>query len=121
VLRWIRTNRDAVWRAFDSAEEKIFSMKPEECCPLDGNTLLARYQMPPGPWVRIIKNEISTWCLANPHKAQDLEAVRAAADAIFEQHRQSSPTFNFELPFLHLDEEVFCPSRIWKKPPFGLA
>jgi superfamily II DNA or RNA helicase len=105
VLRWIRTNFDSVCRAFDTAEEKICAIKPEESCPLDGNTLMARYQMPTGPWLRVMKDEIGKWCLSNPTKAQDLDAIRAAADAIFEHNKQLSPVFNLDLPFLQLDDE----------------
>src|SRR5205823_6612868 len=60
--------------------------------------------MPTGPWVGIMIEHIGKWCLDNPSKAHDLDAVHTAADAIFEQNRQSSPAFNPELPFLHLDE-----------------
>jgi superfamily II DNA or RNA helicase len=104
VLRWIRVNFAAVCQAFDTLEEKICEIKPEEACPIDGNTLLARYGLPTGPWVRIMKHEIGQWCMSNPKEAQDLEAVNAAADAIFEQNRLTSPTYNLDLPFLQLDE-----------------
>jgi len=104
VLCWIRTNFAAICQAFDTAEEKICDIKPDEACPIDGNTLLARYGLPTGPWVRIMKHEIGQWCLSNPNKAQNLEAVNAAADAIFEQNRLTSPAFNLDLPFLQLDE-----------------
>jgi superfamily II DNA or RNA helicase len=104
VLRWIRINFAAVCQAFDTAEEKICDIKPEEACPIDGNTLLARYGLPTGPWVRIMKLEIGQWCLSNPNKAQDLDAVNAAADVIFKQNRLTSPVFNLDLLFLHLDE-----------------
>ena len=36
VLRWIRTNYEALNKEFDVAEEKVCSIKPEECCPIDG-------------------------------------------------------------------------------------
>jgi superfamily II DNA or RNA helicase len=116
VLRWIRTNFAAVSQAFDTAEEKICDIKPEKACPIDGNTLLARYGLPTGLWVRIMKHEIGQWCLSNPNKAQGLEAVNAAADAIFEQNRLTSPAFNLDLPFLQLDEaelnQVSDPLRV---------
>jgi superfamily II DNA or RNA helicase len=105
VVDWIRKNRDAVFQAFDGVEEGICEVKPEEACPLSGDAIIARYKLPPGPWVRVMKDEVGRWCLENPNKAQDLGAVYAAADAIFEHNRGSSPTFNLGLAFLQLDEE----------------
>ncbi|WP_337175651.1 DEAD/DEAH box helicase [Paludisphaera sp.] len=108
VLRWIRRNLAAVSHAIDATEEKLCDVKPEEACPLDGNAIIARYGLPVGPWVRIMKDEIGRWCLANPATAGDSGALLAAADSIFERNRQDSPAFNHELPFLSLDEAALA-------------
>jgi DNA repair protein RadD len=108
VLKWIHKNYSALCQGFDSVEGEIFAMKPEEHCPLDGNTIMARYKMlSAGPWITGMKSEIGKWCMANPIMAQDSSSVFAAADEIFAHYRKSNSSafFNRDKPFLHLDEE----------------
>ncbi len=110
VLAWLRRHSAELARAIGAAEEKLCEVRPEDTCPVDGRALLDQYQLPPGPWVRVMKHEIGQWCLTNPHRAQDPAAVREAADAVFAYYRQASPLFNLDLPFLHDDRAGEAPA-----------
>jgi hypothetical protein len=103
VLNWIETNMAEIHKSFDLAEEKLFDVAPEESCPFDGDFMLQRYGLPQGAWIGIMKREVGRWCLINPHEAKSLEAVEAAADAIFASNRKESPAF-LEVPALTWDD-----------------
>lgn len=109
VLSWLRRNAAEIARVIGTVEEKICEVRPEDASPLDGRTILETYKLPPGPWVRVMKQEIGQWCLNNPHRASHPDAVREAADAVFDYYKQSSPVFNHDLPFLHEDRRAGNP------------